>query len=127
MIREYRPRGPVVLVVEDEPLQRLMAVDLVEEAGFDVSTLPARPRRYTCWKAAPTSAWSLLTSTCPAAWTGCGSPRPSETAGPIELIIVSGKRKPRDEELPARGVFFAKPYKKDEITKSCSGWWGDPR
>lgn len=26
--------NPVVLVVEDEPLQRMMAVDMVEDAGF---------------------------------------------------------------------------------------------
>lgn len=33
---ESRPAGrPVVLIVEDEPLMRLMAIDVVEDAGFD--------------------------------------------------------------------------------------------
>ena len=30
-----RPRAPVVLVVEDEPLVLMMAIDIIEEAGFE--------------------------------------------------------------------------------------------
>ncbi|MCJ2088129.1 response regulator [Methylobacterium sp. E-005] len=35
---------------------------------------------------------------------------------PIEIIIVSGRRRPQPSDMPARGVFFAKPYKRHEIT-----------
>lgn len=35
---------------------------------------------------------------------------------PIELIIISGRRMPRSDEIPARGLFFSKPYKWEEVT-----------
>lgn len=36
----------------------------------------------------------------------------------IEVIIVSGKRMPEAEELPERGVFFSKPYKRSEMIEA---------
>ena len=35
MTRTDMERRPVVLVVEDEPVLRMMAVDMVEDAGFE--------------------------------------------------------------------------------------------
>lgn len=36
---------PVVLVVEDEPLLRLFATDMIEEAGFEVLQRRMHPPR----------------------------------------------------------------------------------
>lgn len=35
---------------------------------------------------------------------------------PIEIIIVSGHRRPVDRDLPARATFFPKPYNVDAVT-----------
>jgi hypothetical protein len=34
---------------------------------------------------------------------------------PIEIIVTSGHCNIRDNELPARGVFFCKPYDQREV------------
>jgi DNA-binding LytR/AlgR family response regulator len=34
---------------------------------------------------------------------------------PIEIILVSGHVEPPETDLPARTIFFAKPYKEEQI------------
>ena len=34
---------------------------------------------------------------------------------PIELILTSGKMLPSSEDMPARGIFFSKPYKRSDV------------
>lgn len=109
---------PIVLVVEDEPLQRLMAVDLVEEAGFDAVDVASAAEAVRVLESRPDIRVVFTDVDMPGGLDGMRfAATIRDRWPPIELIIVSGKRKPRDEELPARGAFFAKPYKKDEITK----------
>ena len=56
---------PVVLVVEDEALVRMLAVDVLEEAGFEVIEAPAPITRFWSSISVTTSAWCSRTSTCP--------------------------------------------------------------
>ena len=106
----------VVLVVEDEPLLRMMAVDLVEDAGFEaVEATDA------------TQAVEILERRADIriVFTDIDMPRGldgmklaaliRERWPPIELILTSGKEAPRAEDLPARGVFFSKPYRTLEV------------
>ena len=37
---------------------------------------------------------------------------------PIELSLTSGRTKVRDEDIPARGRFIAKPYSSSEIAEA---------
>lgn len=111
------PPRPVVLIVEDEPLQRLMAVDLVEDAGFDVVDVASAAEAIRVLESRPDIRVVFTDIDMPGGMNGmrfAASIR--DRWPPIELIIVSGKRTPRTEDLPTRGVFFAKPYKKHEIT-----------
>ncbi len=108
---------PVVLVVEDEPLQRLMAIDLVEDAGFDVVDVASAAEAIGVLESRPDICIVFTDIDMPGGLNGmqfAASIR--DRWPPIELIIVSGKRIPPADELPARGVFFAKPYKKGEVT-----------
>jgi len=106
----------IVLVVEDEPIQRMMAVDLVEEAGFEaVEATDA------------TQAVAILERRADIriVFTDIDMPRGMDGMKlaavirnrwpPIELILISGRFAPRMEELPARGVFFSKPYREQDI------------
>ena len=79
---------PVVLIVEDEALLRLHAVDIVEQAGFGTSL--GFSAIYLA--AAVRDRWP-----------------------PIEFIIVSGMPQPEIADIPARGLFFAKPYAPEMI------------
>ncbi len=111
------PARPVVLVVEDEPLQRLMAVDLVEEAGFDVVDVAGAAEAVRMLESRPDIRIVFTDIDMPGGLNGMQlAVTIRDRWPPIELIIVSGRLKPRADELPARGVFFAKPYKNDEVT-----------
>ena len=37
---------------------------------------------------------------------------------PIELIITSSRRNPKLDDIPARGVFFSKPYGSNELIEA---------
>jgi CheY-like chemotaxis protein len=111
------PARPVVLVVEDEPLQRLMAVDLVEDAGFDVVDVASAAEAVLVLESRPDIRVVFTDVDMPGGLDGMRfAATIRDRWPPIELIIVSGKRRPQADEMPARGVFFAKPYKKHEIT-----------
>lgn len=111
------PARPIILVVEDEPLQRLMAVDLVEDAGFDVVDVASAAEAVRVLESRPDIRVVFTDIDMPGGLNGMQfAATIRDRWPPIELIIVSGKRTPGAEELPARGVFFAKPYKKEEIT-----------
>jgi len=108
---------PVILVVEDEPLQRLMAVDLVEDAGFDVVDVASAIEAVRVLESRPDIRVVFTDIDMPGGLNGMQfAAAIRDRWPPIELIIVSGKRRLQAEEMPARGVFFAKPYKNDEIT-----------
>ena len=113
MITAQKP-GIYVLVVEDELLSRLHAVRLVEDAGFaaiEASNAddaivfhPAQCVRISTEIDMPGSMDGLkLARAIRDRWP------------PIELILTSGHFGVRDSDLPARGRFFAKPYRDEEI------------
>lgn len=111
------PVRPIVLVVEDEPLLRMMAVDLVEDAGFEaveaanaVDAVDILERR----------------TDIRVVFTDVDMPRGMDGLRlavlirdrwpPIEIIVTSGKVAPGMDRLPDRAVFFAKPYRTDQVT-----------
>ena len=75
-----RPRSFSILVVEDDPLLLMDAVDMFEDEGFVVQ--PGTPtRRSGIWKRIKTYGFSLQTSTCPARWMAYVWPMPCVTVG----------------------------------------------
>ena len=65
---EYRKA--VVLVVEDNPLIRMGAVDLVVAAGFEALEASDADAAIRILEPARTSVWCSPTWECPAPWTG---------------------------------------------------------
>lgn len=102
---------PIVLVVEDEPILRMAAVDMVENAGFEAIEATDA-----------TQAVEILQSRLDIriVFTDIDMPRGMDGMKlaaiirdrwpPIEIILTSGHIEGRDVELPARSVFFSKPY-----------------
>ncbi len=41
---------------------------------------------------------------------------------PVGIIMTSGKIQPRPEDLPARGRFFEKPYRRERSRPPCWRW-----
>jgi two-component system, response regulator PdtaR len=103
---------PVVLVVEDEPLLRMMAVEVVEEAGF--VALEA---------ANADEAVALLESRLDIALLFTDIDMPGSMDGlklahavrgrwpPIKILVVSGKVRLQPSQLPSGSRFVGKPYR----------------
>lgn len=107
---------PVVLVVEDEPLQRMMAVDLVEEAGFEAVEAAGSADAIRLLESRPDIRIVFTDIDMPGG--ADGMELAAAIRGrwpPIEFIIISGRRIPFPEEAPERSVFFTKPYRRDEV------------
>ncbi|SFP47186.1 response regulator [Sphingomonas rubra] len=104
------PPSAVVLIVEDEPLQRLDMLDMVAEAGFAaVEACDADHAVAILEKRAdirivftdidmPGSMDGLRLAACV-----------RDRWPPIEIIITSSGRKPKLSDIPARAVFLPKP------------------
>lgn len=106
----------LVLVVEDEPLLRMMAVDMIEDAGFEAIEA-----------ADAIAATELLESRDDIELVFTDIDMPRGMSGlklaiairdrwpPIHLIITSGKPFPADSDMPAGSEFFPKPYRQVEV------------
>ena len=105
------PLRPVVLLVEDEPLVRMDAADILENAGFEVieaadaraakDALDNRDDIHVLFTdvqmPGPMNGLEL-------AWL-VHNHRPQ-----VCLLITSGHLRPDQENLPEKAVFIAKPY-----------------
>ena len=118
---------PLVLVVEDEPLLRLHAVSLIEDAGFA-----------TCQAASADEAIALLVSDDRIRIRIVFSDidLPGDMDGlrlvaairkrwpPVELILTSGHVVVDPADLPERGHFFSKPYDAAKLVDTLNAFAG---
>ena len=119
MENELAPLRPVVLIVEDEPLLRLSAIDMVEEAGFEAVVASDA-----------TEAVEILEKRLDIriVFTDIDMPRGLDGIKlaalvrdrwpPIEIILTSGHISPKAADLPARSVFFSKPYRQKDVVEA---------
>jgi CheY-like chemotaxis protein len=108
---------PAVLVVEDEPLLRLFAVDMVEDAGFEAFEAAGSNEALRIL-AGPHDIRLVFTDIdMPDGVNGlCLAGMVRERWPLIKIIVTSGKRAPLTEGMPAGSLFFSKPYDPDEVT-----------
>lgn len=113
------PARPVVLVVEDEPIQRMDAVDIVEDLGFAAVEAASADAAILILESRPDIRVVFTDIDMPNGIDGMKlAAAIRDRWPPIEIIIVSGRRMPRPDDIPKRGVFFPKPYKRDEIAST---------
>jgi two-component system, response regulator PdtaR len=105
-----------MLVVEDEALVRMIAVDSFEDLGF-------RVLEASCGEEA-----LQVIRTCEELWGVCTDiEMPGEIDGvalahllrmqfpSARIVICSGRKLPSKTDLPARARFLAKPYSLDDL------------
>jgi two-component system, response regulator PdtaR len=105
-----------VLIVEDEPLIRMGAVDLIENAGFEV---------YEAGSADAAIALLELHKEIRLIFTDVDMPGSMDGLKlahyvrgrwpPVKIIVTSGHIKVTEESLPAGAIFLPKPYDPAEI------------
>ena len=109
---------PKILVVEDEPLVRINAAEIIEEAGWcaleaensaDALRVLAENRDITV----------LFTDVnMPGDMDGLALVECVHKLHPqVELVVTSGKAVIADAALPDAGTFLRKPYGFDELTE----------
>jgi CheY-like chemotaxis protein len=110
-------KPPVVLIVEDEPLVRLLAVDFIEDAGFDVIEATSAAEAIEILERRLDIRIVFTDVDMPGGIDGMKlAAAVRDRWPPIEIIITSGKHRPLAQDMPARGVFFPKPYSWEEVT-----------
>lgn len=106
----------LVLVVEDEPILRMAAVDFVEDAGFDVVEAKDADEAVRILESRTDIRIILTDIDMPGSINGLTlAAYVRDRWPPIDIVIVSGQVRPRPEELPSRSVFFSKPYDDNQI------------
>lgn len=107
---------PVVLVIEDEPVMRLMALDLVEDAGFEALEAYGAADAMRLLETRPDIRLVFSDIDLGIGMDGLRLARSiRDRWPPVGIIMTSGKVQPRPEDLPARGRFFEKPYRREEV------------
>jgi two-component system, response regulator PdtaR len=103
---------PVVLVVEDEPLLRMLAVEVVEEAGF--VALEARDADEAVALLESRTDISLLFTDIDMPGSMDGLKLAHAVRGrwpPIKILLVSGQVRLQPSQLPSSSRFVGKPYR----------------
>ncbi|ACK81450.1 response regulator [Methylorubrum extorquens] len=110
-----------ILVVEDDDLVRMVAVDMLEGVGFEVTEADTAD-----------AAWSLLEKGCAfgALFTDIDMPgsmdgltlagRVAERWPRIRLVVTSGRYGLRDADMPDDGRFLLKPYRQDQLLEAIA-------
>jgi CheY-like chemotaxis protein len=107
---------PVVLVVEDEPLLRMAATDMVEDAGFVAVEAANATEAIRILEARPDIRIVFSDIDMPLGMDGMKlAALVRDRWPPIEIILVSGHVNPPEADLPARCVFFSKPYREPQV------------
>ncbi|ACF00196.1 response regulator [Rhodopseudomonas palustris] len=110
-------RGPVVLVVEDEPLLRMNAVDMIEAAGFHVLEAGSADDAIEVLEKRDDICLVFTDIQIPGSMDGLKLARAVRGRWPpIKIITTSGRVQVAADDLPDGGRFVPKPYTQAQIT-----------
>jgi len=106
----------VVLVVEDEPLVRLFASEMIEDAGFEVLQAANSTMAMATMEDRLDVRVVFTDVDMPGGMSGIKLAVCIRARWPIvQIIVTSGRPWPADEPVPASIVFFPKPYRQDQV------------
>jgi CheY-like chemotaxis protein len=128
MVLDHSAGPPIVLVVEDEMLLRMRAVDMVQDAGYtSVEAVDAD------------AAFAILESRSDVALLFTDVQMPGSMDGlklahavferwpPIKIILVSGQLNLSKSDIPPNSRFFGKPLVANEVIAEMRDMIGDTR
>jgi CheY-like chemotaxis protein len=113
------PASAVVLVVEDEPLVRLDAIDMLTEAGFVVIDAANADEAIAILEARDDIRVVVTDIQMPGSMDGLKLAATIQNRWPpIALIVTSGRIVLQPYDLPVRGRFLAKPYSAPNLVQA---------
>jgi two-component system, response regulator PdtaR len=111
MNRHLTPSQLVILVVEDEPLLRLLAAELLGDAGFEVLEAGSSEEALRILDSRLDVNVVFTDVEMPGALDGLALARRIRELHPqIGLLVTSGRGLRPADALPDQGSFLAKPY-----------------
>ena len=110
-------RATCVLVVEDELLIRMNAVDALDEAGFVVVEAAHAADALICLEQDTADIAVICTDVhMPGEMDGIALARHAHERWPrTSLLVMSGKARPAAGELPEGAEFLSKPYSSEAL------------
>jgi len=110
------PRRPVVLLVEDEQLLRMDAVEMISSAGFDVVEAANADDAIEILEVRRDIVVVFTDIQMPGSMDGLKLARAVRGRWPpIKIVATSGLVDVGEKDLPEGGRFLAKPYSPDEL------------
>jgi CheY-like chemotaxis protein len=120
---EDRAKSPVVLIVEDEPLVRLGAVKIIEDAGFEVIEAAGADEAIGILERRRDIRVVFTDIQIPGSMDGLKLAHAvRDRWPPIKIIVTSGQKLRPEHDLPEGGRFFAKPYNPVQIRGALRDW-----
>jgi len=123
-----KPGEPTVLLVEDEPLLRMLGVDTLEGAGFRVVEAATGDEAMAYLDAHDGDAIKVLFTdvNMPGSLDGFTLARRVARRWPeIGVLIVSGNVAPAPGEMPEGGRFVSKPYRPATLVRCIRDMLGE--
>ena len=118
---EMRERA-VVLVVEDEPIVRFCAVEMLRDAGYEVLEAAAGDEALKLIEARSDIGVLFTDIEMPGTIDGHALVEIARARQPaMRVVLTSGRMRPRTEELPPLVLFLAKPYRPDDLISVVGG------
>lgn len=110
---------PAVLVVEDEPLIRMEAVDMIEDAGFKVYAAADADAAIRLMEEHDDIGILFTDIDMPGSMDGMKlAAYVRDRWPPVAIVIASGNVDFTAMQLPEGSTFFPKPYPTDRVAKS---------
>jgi CheY-like chemotaxis protein len=101
----------VVLIVEDEPLLREMAVEFVEDAGFVAQEAGDADEAVALLEVRSDIAVLFTDINMPGSMDGLKLAHTvRDRWPPIKILVASGQLQLGPSDLPSNGIFLGKPY-----------------
>jgi CheY-like chemotaxis protein len=110
-------KRPIVLIVEDEFLLRMDAVDMIEAAGFDVVEAANADEAIAILETRLDITVVFTDIQMPGSMDGLKLAQAVRGRWPpIKIVATSGQVYVKDGDLPQGGRFLPKPYSPSQIT-----------
>ena len=119
------PDTPSILVAEDESLLRMVAVDMLEAAGYHVIEVESGDEGAKVLAGGQDIAGLVTDIQMPGAIDGCALAKITHDMHPnAVIVVVSGNRIPDVRELPSGAKFIGKPYDVRQVLRTLEQMLG---
>jgi CheY-like chemotaxis protein len=125
MVLDHSGNPAVVLIVEDEMMLRMRAVDMVEDAGYTPVEAMDADEAVAILESRSDIALICTDIQMPGSMDGLGLAHAVHQRWPsIKIIVVSGQLNPLKPDLPPCSMFFGKPLNAGELIAQMRGMIG---